>query len=331
MTIKFFKRLLKLKIAFSFMLYAGFFGLFYSETPEVLVTPEYNAQNLPILEASNSPSGTPSIGGAEIVIDDSALYPEVGSGSESVTPSSFSKNNDKISTYVVQEGDTISQIAEMFSVSTNTIRWGNDIDTNDVINPGDRLVILPINGVRHTIEKGDTIKSIAKEYEGDVDEILRFNELTLDSEIAVGDVVVVPNGEVHRQTKSSSVATYSSAAVSSGSYFINPVPGSVLTQGIHGYNAVDLGAKTGTPIYAAASGEVIVSKQGGWNGGYGSYVVIKHPNGTQTLYSHLSSNSVYVGQYVTQGDGIGYVGATGRATGPHLHFEVRGDRNPLAR
>ncbi|MCI5108688.1 MAG: LysM peptidoglycan-binding domain-containing M23 family metallopeptidase [Candidatus Pacebacteria bacterium] len=217
----------------------------------------------------------------------------------------------------------------MFGVSSNTIRWGNDIDTNDVINPGDRLVILPINGVRHTVEKGDTIKSIAKKYEGDVDEILRFNELTADSEISVGDVVVVPNGEVHRP-KASSGGTYAKASVSSD-YFINPVPGSVITQYLHGYNAIDLGARSGSSVYASASGEVIVSKEGGWNGGYGNYVVIRHSNGTQTLYSHLASNSVYVGQYVSQGDIIGYVGATGRATGPHLHFEVRGAVNPFNR
>jgi murein DD-endopeptidase MepM/ murein hydrolase activator NlpD len=99
---------------------------------------------------------------------------------------------------------------------------------------------------------------------------------------------------------------------------------------MHGYNAVDLGAPVGTPITAAASGKVITSKQGGWNGGYGNMVVISHDNGTQTLYSHLSSNVVYSGQWVSAGEVIGYVGSTGHSTGPHLHFEVRGDTNPLA-
>ena len=286
------------------------------------------------MESTPNPNAQVAIGGSEIkIVDGSALYPETGNGSSiTLTPSDFAKGNDKISTYVVQEGDTISQIAEMFQVSTNTIRWGNDIDTQDIIQPGQRLVILPINGVRHTVDEGETLKSIAKKYEGDIDEILRFNELTSSSEIAVGDVVIIPNGEVHSpKPVVSSGGSYTKAVVSVDGYFINPVPGSIITQYLHGHNGIDLGAGVGTPIIAAASGEVIVSKQGGWNGGYGNYVVIKHPNGTQTLYSHNTSNSVYVGQYVEQGETIGYIGQTGQATGPHLHFEVRGAANPLAR
>ena len=316
--------------------YAGFFGIFNffgTHTP-VVENIVYNVQNVPLLESTPNPNAQVSIGGSEIkIVDDSALYPETGNGSSvSLTPSDFAKGNDKISTYVVQEGDTISQIAEMFQVSTNTIRWGNDIDTQGVIQPGQRLVILPINGVRHTVDEGETLKSIAKKYEGDIDEILRFNELTSSSEIAVGDVIIIPNGEVHTPAPAvSSGGSYAKATISADGYFINPVPGSIITQYLHGYNAVDLGAGVGTPIVAAASGEVIVSKQGGWNGGYGNYLVIKHANGTQTLYSHNSSNSVYVGQYIEQGELIGYVGQTGRATGPHLHFEVRGASNPLAR
>ena len=101
------------------------------------------------------------------------------------------------------------------------------------------------------------------------------------------------------------------------------------TQGIHGYNAVDLAAGPGSSIRAAAAGEVIVSKATGWNGGYGQYIVIRHASGAQTLYAHLSSNAVGVGNYVSQGEVIGGMGNTGRSTGNHLHFEVRGGRNPF--
>ena len=102
------------------------------------------------------------------------------------------------------------------------------------------------------------------------------------------------------------------------------------TQNIHGYNAVDLAAPTGTPIMAAADGTVIVAKSGGWNGGYGSYVVIQHGNGSQTLYAHMSKVAAYDGESVVQGQVIGYVGETGDATGPHVHFEIRdGIRNPF--
>lgn len=111
---------------------------------------------------------------------------------------------------------------------------------------------------------------------------------------------------------------------------MRPVSGGVRTQGIHGYNGVDLASAYGAPIYAAAAGEVIIShSDGGWNGGYGNYVVIRHDNGTQSLYAHNSSNAVSVGETVTQGQVIGYMGATGKATGTHLHFEIRGATNPF--
>jgi murein DD-endopeptidase MepM/ murein hydrolase activator NlpD len=113
-------------------------------------------------------------------------------------------------------------------------------------------------------------------------------------------------------------------------YFTNPLPGAILTQGIHGWNAVDLGAHTGTPILAAASGTIILSRMGGWNGGYGNYVIIDNGNGIETLYAHMSQTKATVGDSVSAGDVIGYVGMTGDATGPHLHFEVRGARNPFA-
>ena len=110
---------------------------------------------------------------------------------------------------------------------------------------------------------------------------------------------------------------------------MHPLPSAVRTQGIHGYNAVDLAAPFGTPIVAAASGRVIVSRSGGWNGGYGTYVVIDHPDGTQTLYAHMSRVAVWQGAQVVAGQVIGYVGSTGRSTGPHVHFEVRGAVNPF--
>ncbi|PIQ67135.1 MAG: hypothetical protein COV95_00370, partial [Candidatus Zambryskibacteria bacterium CG11_big_fil_rev_8_21_14_0_20_40_24] len=111
-------------------------------------------------------------------------------------------------------------------------------------------------------------------------------------------------------------------------YYIKPVNGR-RTQGIHGYNAVDLGAPAGSPIFAAAPGVVIISRNSGWNGGYGRYIVIRHDNGTQTLYAHNSENIVYEGTSVVQGQVVGYVGSSGKSTGPHVHFEIRGAKNPF--
>jgi murein DD-endopeptidase MepM/ murein hydrolase activator NlpD len=112
--------------------------------------------------------------------------------------------------------------------------------------------------------------------------------------------------------------------------FIKPTQG-IRTQGLHGANAVDIGVPVGTSVVASASGKVITAKYGEgnpWFGGYGNHIVIEHSNGIQTLYAHLSGVAVSVGDIVSQGERIGSSGNTGRSTGPHLHFEVRGAKNP---
>lgn len=96
------------------------------------------------------------------------------------------------------------------------------------------------------------------------------------------------------------------------------------------HNGIDIGASYGTAIWAAASGTVTSA---GWDNGYGYYVVINHGNGCATLYGHMSQLGASVGDYVTTGQTIGYVGSTGWSTGPHLHFTVYKNGvavNPLA-
>ena len=92
------------------------------------------------------------------------------------------------------------------------------------------------------------------------------------------------------------------------------------------HEGVDLGAAYGTPIAAAGSGTVIYA---GWLGGYGNLTVIDHGGGLATAYGHQSRIAVSVGQQVTRGEIIGYVGSTGHSTGPHLHFEVRVNGQPV--
>ncbi|WP_295613801.1 M23 family metallopeptidase [Chamaesiphon sp. GL140_3_metabinner_50] len=86
------------------------------------------------------------------------------------------------------------------------------------------------------------------------------------------------------------------------------------------HSGIDIGAPTGTPVVATATGTVVSA---GWNGGYGKAIVIQHNGVQQTLYGHLSEISVQPGQQITQGSVIGLVGSTGNSTGPHLHFETR--------
>lgn len=235
----------------------------------------------------------------------------------------------QISIYVVREGDTLSEIGQMFGVSVNTIMWANDLTRATAIQEGQMLMILPITGVQHTVVKGDTVQSIAKKYRGDLEEITQFNDLDPAAALAIGTVIIIPDGEI-----SSPLTVNQSRYVQGGGpsyvgYYLRPIRGGVKTQGIHGYNGVDLATSAGSPLYAAAAGRVIISKSRGWNGGYGNYLVIKHDNGTQTLYAHNQSNIVSVGQWVVQGQIIGYVGSSGNSTGPHVHFEVRGAKNPF--
>lgn len=105
-----------------------------------------------------------------------------------------------------------------------------------------------------------------------------------------------------------------------------PFQGSVYYRGKFGvrrgrrHQGVDLPLKTGDPIYAAFTGKVRMSK---YLGAFGNLVVIRHENGLETFYAHLSKRSVEVGDWVNAGDVIGLGGSTGRSTGPHLHFETR--------
>lgn len=291
---------------------------------------QYNSQKLPILSAVAAP--ILAVGGAEVVIvDETALESQDSPADGSV----FQPNNGQISVYVVREGDTLSQIADMYDVSVNTIKWANNLEKN-VISEGQTLAILPVSGVRHIVKTGDTVASIAKKYAADALEIVQFNDLSdTSAKLAVGDEIIVPGATIAAPSSSGSSSGSGAAAKrfanlpSYSGYYTNPLPGSRKTQGIHGYNGVDLAAPAGTPIYAAAAGKVIISKSFGYNGGYGNYVAIYHSNGTQTLYSHLSRNAVVANTDVERGQIIGYVGSTGKSTGPHLHFEVRGAKNPF--
>lgn len=314
------------------LLSIGFFIYIFLNSAHIDASTEnvYAGDRLSLLTPSRHSDPNPARGGSDIVIQDSMKLVVANRSDDQI----FIPKTDQISLYTVREGDSLSYIADTFEVSINTIRWANDLGANSTIAPGDQLVILPVSGIRHTVRKGDTLAKIAQTYESDVMEIRLFNGLGAE-DLEVGSEVIIPNGELHNQkdepkrsSSSSSSSKVQSSSNTSG-YFTNPAPGARKTQGIHGRNAVDLGAPIGTPVYAAASGTVIISKSGGWNGGYGTYIVIKHGNGTQTLYAHLSGNNVSTGHWVEKGSRIGSIGNTGKSTGPHLHFEVRGGNNPF--
>lgn len=295
-----------------------------------------NTQTMSLLSAPLTPFPATSTKNilANAVVGNSALTNEnspVGSGVGTVDPYS----SDRISLYTVHPGDTIQQIAEMYNVSVSTILWANDMNKGSVLRPDQVIVILPISGIKHTVKSGDTIATIAKKYKADEDEIYRFNDLVSGAKLSVGGEIIIPNGEIGETPSTKANSSTSKGSTSSGpsgnssGYFTRPVIGGIRTQGVHGHNGIDIAAAYGTPIIAAAEGQVVLSKSGAWNGGYGNYIVIKHNNGMQTLYAHLSQTLVSSGDFVTKGQTIGKMGSTGQSTGVHLHFEVRGGRNPF--
>lgn len=243
--------------------------------------------------------------------------------------------------YEVQPGDTLSGIGNKFALHLSTILWANDLTAYNMIKPGQKLKILPVDGLLHTVKKGDALGVIAKTYQSDSDKILEFNRLQSTEQIAIGQELIIPGGvkpTVYRPaTTNKAVANVFSKPNSkargaeSGGRFVWPTSVRRITQYFrYRHPGLDVGNRVGEPIYAAEGGKVEIA---GWNrGGYGNYVVINHGNGIKTLYAHASKLYVRPGQTVGRGEIIAAIGNTGRSTGPHLHFEVRVDNkrnNPL--
>jgi murein DD-endopeptidase MepM/ murein hydrolase activator NlpD len=237
------------------------------------------------------------------------------------------KLRSEIIEYEVQQGETVGTIADKFGISQDTIRWRNDLGSKDTIKAGQTLEILPVTGVAYKVGKGETVYSIAKKLDSSAQAIVDypFNTFTNDETfgLAVGQTVIVPDG-VKPQAKVTSprrwrVTPDAGAVVASGN-FVWPASGQI-SQNFHWYHkGIDISNRGAPNILAADSGSVVLSTCLGW--GYGCHIIVDHGNGYRTLYAHLSSLYVSVGQSVARGNAIGRMGSTGRSTGTHLHFEV---------
>ncbi len=291
-----------------------------------------NSQTMPVLQAPLNFDLPTALGGADppTIVDENSLLAVVGPEG-SIADIVDKVPSDQISIYVVQKGDNLAQIAEMFGVSVNTIIWANNLNRGDIITEGQTLIILPVSGIRYEVKEGDTIASIAKKWKGDTDEIVKFNDLSPNQSLVVGTTIIIPSGEAAAPSSTYTPTLRGGSGPYYTDYYIPPLADYYKTQGLHGYNAVDLASNygCGAPVLASHSGEVIADRTGGWNGGYGNFIIINHDNGTQTLYAHMISTVVGIGWNVARGQVIGYEGATGNSTGCHVHFEVRGAKNPF--
>jgi murein DD-endopeptidase MepM/ murein hydrolase activator NlpD len=232
--------------------------------------------------------------------------------------------------YTVRGGDTVALIAKRFGVSTTTVRSANQLRSDEDVQMGRVLTIPTVDGLLVTVRPGDTVASLAAAFRVQPDAIREVNGLAGGTPSS-GSVIVIPlalEASPSPKPKPSSTpraapATDSGApAASDGRGFVWPVVGgNYVSQEFHsGHGGVDIAAAHGSRVRAAGAGTVTFA---GWKSNGGGYQVwISHGKGMYTTYNHMSAVSVGRGQKVTQGQGIGRVGSTGRSTGPHLHFEV---------
>ena len=238
------------------------------------------------------------------------------------------KPRDKIIDYTVQKGDTISTIAQSFGVSENTIRWANDL-TSDDITVGDTLKILPVTGMSYKVQSGDTVYSIAKKFDTDAQKIVDFpfNDFANPETFTLveGEILIVPDAikpseqpYIHQQV----YIAQGPVSISSAG-FTWPVHG-IITQFASWYHmALDIAAPIGTPIVAAQDGYVSSVSVGTWDYGYGNNVYIDNGEGYKSHYAHMMAVNVSPGEKVQAGKTVlGWIGVTGRTTGPHVHFEI---------
>ncbi len=233
-----------------------------------------------------------------------------------------STNRQSIQTYIVKKGDTLSTIAKKFNLSINTILWENKLSLNSYIRPGDKLTILPVDGISYTIKSGDTISSIARRYGSTINKILAYNQISSVNKIRVNEKIIIPGGKFGRTpvvTPTKTLHSYKKSVIHEKK-FVWPTNSKRITQYYHWrHHAIDIANRIGQPIYAPISGRVI---KAGWSRGYGYNVVIDNGHGIRTRTAHASKLYVKYGQLVKQGQVVAAVGSTGWSTGPHVHFEI---------
>ncbi len=261
----------------------------------------------------------------EFALDRSAYYDSEGNvfGADGDMVESTVKIKDPVSfqNYTVKAGDTVGGISHKFGLSNiSTIIAVNNIPNVRAIYTGMKLVIPSTDGLIHKVSSGETLDSIAKKYSVYLSDLLDVNDLS-SSVLVKGQEIFVPGAKL-----SSSVLQKAM-----GEVFSNPLKTKYKISSYFGprndpftgarsnHTGVDMACPRGTPIYSAKSGTVAYT---GWHNIYGNFVIVKHIEGYETLYAHMSKINCKKGDKVSQSSVIGFVGSTGYSTGNHLHFTV---------
>lgn len=255
---------------------------------------------------------------ARLVVD--AVYPW-RSTDHHVWRQQEPEDNTSVSLYRVRAGDTLLRIAHRNGLDVEVLAAMNYRSPRDPIYVGQYLMLPEEREEMYTVRLGDTLWSIARAHRVEVNRIIAANELDQPDRLRVGQVLAIP--QESRAVAAVGRADQLAARGVEG-LFIWPLMGIITSpyglrkSGFH--HGLDIAPFRSTLIKAAAAGRVVFS---GWrNSAYGRAVIVDHGNGLTTLYAHNSTNLVQAGDYVKAGQAIARVGKTGRATGPHLHFEV---------
>lgn len=225
---------------------------------------------------------------------------------------------DRPATYTVRSGDTLGAIARRLGVGVDALRAANGL-TGDTIFPGQVLVVPGEPPVEHVVRPGDTAWDIARLYGITLEDLAGANPDVEDlGLLQAGQALRLPPGA--RWEAGEAVPE---VRIAPGARFAWPASGPISSA--YGprwgrfHSGIDIAAGAGDPILAARAGVVDLA---GWVGGYGNTVILRHSDGSRTLYAHSSRVLVRPGERVRQGQVIARVGSTGRSTGPHLHFEI---------
>lgn len=243
-------------------------------------------------------------------------------------------------TYTVERGDSAYSIAEKFGIREESILGGNVFLSSDagVLQTGVELVIMPIDGVLHTVREGETLETLVEKYSISVEDIIAYtpNNLEFPYRLHPDTQILVPGAVAESFFWEPSVALNFSSDGSSealqGIYVANLGTGSFtwplrgqITQGYwYGHQALDIGAPVGTNVVAADAGTITYAAWSPYC--YGNLIVVNHGNGFETFYAHMNSFYVSPGRQVRKGQSIGTSGNSGCSSGPHLHFEIRINR-----
>lgn len=229
--------------------------------------------------------------------------------------------------YRTVQSDTIETIAAKFSISPSTIRSANP-HLPRKLKSGLELSIPPVSGTVYKLAAGEDLGSILDKYNLGVEDFSRANPGLALQDVVAGSQILIPGDRLPSLVRASAVrSTVSDLQIPTHGYDWGV---------LHNQNAVDIANSCGAQVVAAADGVVVSDPRyrdgaSGWNGGYGTFLLIEHANGVRTRYAHLESVSVAIGDVVKKGEVIGAVGKTGEATGCHVHFEVIGAENPFAK